>query len=102
MGNVSPLQIIEWDETIPVCTPACTLQFQIQLASDSGGAPGTWTSTWSGPDGDDGDATDYFTVSSGELIPLVFNDKQWVRYRIELAGDGDDTPVLLESRLNYR
>ena len=43
------------------------IKLQIKTAPDSGGSPGTWTPTWSGPEGNDGDETDFFTISKGEI-----------------------------------
>ncbi len=97
MGNASPVQVIEWDETIPSCSPACTIQFQVRTAPDASGSPGTWTN-WYGAGGDG----TYFTAASGTRIPVDLNGNQWVQYRVELAGDGLDTPILEEVRVSYR
>ena len=102
MSDQSPVQVIEWDETTNSCSPTCNVRFQIQTAPNNGGVPGTWTSTWSGPDGDDGDEDDWFDTPTGEQIPVAFNNDQWVRYRVELSGDGNETPILNEVRVNYK
>ena len=102
MGNSSPVQIIEWDEITPACSPVCEARFQIQTAPDVGGSPGVWSFTWSGPDGEDGDETDYYTVSAGQLIHTDHNGDQWMRYKTTLAGDGSDTPIVKEVRINYQ
>lgn len=98
----SPVQVIEWDEMIPSCTPACDVRIQIQTAQDDDGSPGDWTPTWSGPDGDDGDETDFYTDSSGEIIHPDHNGDQWIRYKATLRGAGDNTPILSEVRVNYK
>jgi type II secretory pathway pseudopilin PulG len=97
MGRSSSVQAIEWDESIPTCIPVCTVRLQIRAAPDSGGSPGTWTD-WYGPGGSGG----YFTQPLGAIIPVALNGNQWVQYRAFLDGDGNDTPVLEEVRVNYR
>jgi len=90
MGDPSPVQIIEWDEQVPVCSPACTIKFQIRVADDQPGLAGT---PWSLPE---------FTVSRGTLINQSYNGKRWVQYRVQLAGDGASTSILNEVRINYK
>jgi Tfp pilus assembly protein PilV len=96
-GATSKIQIMEWDETIPGVAYANKLQ--IRTATTQGGLD---SAEWSGPDGKDGDTTDYFTVASSTLIHIDHNDDRWMRYKIDLSGDGDDTPVLSEVRINYK
>ena len=60
------------------------------------------TAEWSGPDGKDGDETDYFITSGGELIHPDHNGDQWIRYKVELSSDGRDTPILQEVLINYK
>ena len=93
--------VIEWDEIIPSCSPVCDVQLQIQTAPDGGGSPGVWSPNWSGPDGEDGDDTDYYTASSSERIHTDHNLDQWIRYRVTLTGDGDSTPTFEEVRIDY-
>lgn len=100
-GDDSPMQVIEWDETIPACTSRCDVELQIQTALDDNGSPGEWTG-WSGPEGDDGDETDYFTSNTGELIHTDHNGDQWIRWRARLIGDNANTPTLTEVRINYK
>lgn len=102
MGFPSVPQIIEWDMISPTCSTDCTVKLQIQTASDSGGSPGTWSSTWCGPEGEDGDETDYFTINTGELIHTDHIGDQWIRYKASLIGDSTDTPTLEEVRVNYK
>ncbi len=96
-GAPSKIQVMGWDETVPSCSPACGIKFELSAAPDSGGSPGTWTD-WYGADG----AGTYFATSTGSLVPVDLNDNQWVRYRATLTGDGMSTPVLEESRVNYK
>ena len=94
MGGASPVQIIEWDENIP---DNCDIKLQLRTAPNSSGSPGAWTN-WYGENG----AGTYFTSASGTLVSLDLNGNQWVQYRVELSGDGLNTPALTEVRINYR
>ena len=96
-GNASVFQVVEWDETIPACSPSCTIKFEVSGAPDSGGSPGVWSS-WYGSGG----TGTFFASSTGALVPTDLNDSQWIRYRVTLNGDGSDTPVLEEVRVNYK
>ncbi len=87
MGNVSPVQVIEWDETVP---SSCSISLEVATAPDSGGTPGTWTAWQS------------VTDSQGTLLPTTLNGNQWVRYKVSLSGDGTETPVLSEIRIDYK
>ena len=105
MTDNSPAQIVEWDQDIPQnCSPpTCAIRLQISTAPDASGVPGVW-SEWVGPEGLDGDETDYFISSKGELISAALNGKRWVRYRVFLDGDAQQnyTPILKEVRVNYK
>jgi hypothetical protein len=99
VGN-SPVESIEWIENIPsACIGTCKVKFQIQTSVDG---VSWFPAQWMGPEGDDGDETDYFTLATGNLIPNIVNGRQWVRYRVELAGDGVNTPTLQEVRIQYK
>ena len=76
MSDASPVQVIEWDETLPSCSPACTIKFQVRTAPDASGTPGVWTS-WYGATG----AGTYFTNHYGTLISTDLNGNRWVQYR---------------------
>ncbi|MFH1292158.1 MAG: hypothetical protein ABIH87_03090, partial [bacterium] len=97
MGDSSPVQIIEWDEDLALCSPSCDIKMQVRSASDASGSPGIWTD-WYGSSGLD----TYFSNSSGTLISTDLNNHQWVQYRIELSSNGVNTPVLQEVRVNYK
>ncbi len=92
-------EIIEFDADVPgSCSPVpCEVQVQLRVAPDNAGAPGAWTD-WFGATG----VGTFFTESFGTLIPLEFNEYQWVQYRAELRSDGVYTPILYEVRLNYK
>ncbi len=92
----SSFNIIEWDEIIPSCNPSCNIKMQIQTAPDLAGVPGSW-SDWYGEFG----SGSYFTESLGTIIPAELNFNQWIRYRAELAGDGNNTPILEKVKINY-
>ncbi|NQV88132.1 MAG: prepilin-type N-terminal cleavage/methylation domain-containing protein [Parcubacteria group bacterium] len=94
MSDASPVQVIEWDETKPANTD---IQVQVRTAPDSGGSHGTWTD-WFGISG----ASTFFSNHFGSLIPIDLNGNQWVQYRVDLSGDGSDTPILEEIRVNYK
>ena len=102
VGSPTAFTVIEWDQTTPSCSPNCEVKIQIQTAPDNGGSPGTWSDTWCGPDGEDGDITDYFTTNIGQFIHTDHNGDQWIRYRAELVGDSTDTPTLEETRVYYK
>jgi uncharacterized repeat protein (TIGR01451 family) len=92
-----------WSKSSPVCSDVnCTIRLQIKTAPDAGGVPGTWSSTWSGPDGEDGDETDYYTVSSGQMIHTDHNGDQWIKYKASFTGDQLNTPILEKVIINYQ
>ncbi|MBU1922371.1 prepilin-type N-terminal cleavage/methylation domain-containing protein [Patescibacteria group bacterium] len=101
-GAPSNFNIISWDETLPIGA-VYDIKLQIKTAPDSGGSPGAWSSTWCGPQGEDGDETDYFnTSSSGEFIHPDHGGDQWIKYKAMLQSDGADTPVLDWVNVNYQ
>lgn len=96
VGSTGSLDTLEWDEQVATCTPLCSIQLQVRAADDVSGSPGTW-SDWYGVSG----AGTYYTDSVGNLLPISFNDKEWVQYRAELISDGSVTPILEEIRIKY-
>ncbi len=97
LAHKGSIQEIEWDEHIPECQPACMVRLQVRAAKDVGGAPQQWT-PWYGADG----PNTFFTTSTGSLIPTALNGYQWMQYRVEFDGDGQETPVVQEVRINYK
>ena len=93
---------IFWEESLPPSCSECLIKLQIKTAPNNGGVPGVWSGTWSGPDGEDGDEIDYFTVSSGGLIHTDHNSDQWVKYRAVLEGNASTTPILEEIKIYYQ
>ncbi|PIS04603.1 MAG: hypothetical protein COT81_05665, partial [Candidatus Buchananbacteria bacterium CG10_big_fil_rev_8_21_14_0_10_42_9] len=95
-GGQSAFNTIQWTETLPSANE--NIQVQISTAPDDSGSPGTW-SAWTGLSG----SGTYFVDPNETVIPLTsgHNDDQWIRYRVELLGDGTDTPVLQDITLNY-
>ncbi len=102
-GSPAAFNVIEWkwSKSNPACL-VCNIKLQIKSAPDNEGVPGAWSTTWCGPDGDDGDETDFYTVSTGQLIHTDHNNDQWIQYRAFLEGDGQDTPILDEVKINYQ
>lgn len=97
MGDNSPVQIIEWSEIIPLCSPFCSIELEISTAPDVSGSPGVWTD-WYGESG----VGTTFTNFNGTVISNNLNGNRWLRYRATLSGDGNSTPVLNEVRVNYK
>ncbi len=96
MSNVSPVQVLAWDQNIGGCG-SCNIKLQLRTAPNNGGSPGVWTG-WYGASG----VGTYFTNYLGTLLSTTLNGNQWVQYRAELAGDGVGTPILQEVRVNYK
>jgi len=98
MGDISAVQEINWDQVIDdIACPTCEIKFQLRSAPDASGSPGTWTNWY----GDPGDG-DYYTDYERNLVNSDLNGNQWVQYRVELIGDGANTPILEEIRVNYK
>ncbi len=95
--------VVEWSATSTKTGPCpeCEARVWIKTAPDSSGVPGVWTSTWSGPDGDDGDEVDYFATSTGSLISTDHDGDRWLKYKIELIGNGTHTPSFEEMKISY-
>jgi len=98
----SSFSAIFWEESIPETCTTCKTKLQIKTAPDNLGAPGIWSSTWSGPEGEDGDETDYYLLDSGELINMDHNNDQWIRYKIIIEGNGDESPVVGNIKIYYQ
>lgn len=99
-GAARPFHIIAWtmSKTNAACG-SCVIRVQIKTSPDGV----TWSPTWAGPDGElDGDETDYYTVSTGQLIHTDHNGDRWIRYRTTFDGDTNASPVLEEIKINYR
>jgi type II secretory pathway pseudopilin PulG len=101
-GAPSVFNSLQFTAAIPGECPECQVKIQIQTAPDQSGAPGEWNPTWSGPNGEDGNETDFFTIQTGELINIYHNGGQWVRYKATLTGNGTYAPSLQEIRINYK
>ncbi len=95
-GNPSAFNFLSWVENIP--SDSQDIQVQLATAPDSSGIPGSW-SDWLGPLG----ANTYYESGAEILIPLSngHNDDQWLKYKVILKGDGSNTPVLEEIKINY-
>ncbi len=97
LGDSSPVTVIEWDESLPSCTPVCDVRFQVRTAPDSGGVPGTF-GPWYGATGVD----TYFSDPQGAVIPQGINGNKWAQYRAFLDGDNQNTPTVREVRVYYK
>lgn len=103
MGEYSQANSIYWTGSIPNACSVCEIQIRIKTAPDNAGSPGTWSSTWCGPNGENGDSLDYYSSSSTkELIHTDHNEDRWIKYRITLLGDSIDTPILESITINYK
>ncbi len=101
-GQQSSFSAIFWEETLPPLCQDCNIKLQIKTAPDAAGFPGTWSTNWSGPDGEDGDENDYFVISTGQLIHTDHNGDQWIKYKVLLSGDASSTPALNEVKVFYQ
>lgn len=87
-------------DAVPGC-PECLVKIQTKTATGGNEEPEEWSSEWCGPDGQDGDETDFFTHPAGELIAVDHNGLPWVKYRVQFSGNGSDTPVLRSIKVYY-
>ncbi len=101
-GLLSAFSAIAWEEDLPPSCGSCQIKLQIKTAPDADGFPGAWPTFWAGPDGEDGDEEDYFTVSTGQIIHTGHNGDQWIKYKVFLSGDASSTPVLNEVKVFYQ
>ncbi len=97
-GPYDNFNLIQWTEDVPVACSDCAVKVQVKTSPDGI----TWSSEWSGPDGeDDGDEDDYYELSDGELIHSDHIQDQYIRYRATLLSDTTDTPILEDITINY-
>lgn len=103
IASTSNFNAISWDEVILESCADCSIKFQIKTAVDENGSPGSWSDTWSGPDGDeDSDEDDYYATSTGSLIHASHIGDEWIKYKATLFGTTTTSPVLEEVRINYK
>ncbi len=95
----SDVHTVEWDATIPTCSPACSIEIEVEAAPDDGSGSPDWSSGtgWYGTSG----SGDTFDTNTGELISTDLNGNRWLRYRATLTGDGSNTPTIEAVRLRY-
>lgn len=93
---------LSWEDVLPLACGSCLVKLQIKTAPDVGGSPGAWSATWCGGEGEDGDETDFFTISKGELIHIDHNRDEWIQYKVTLIGDGTYTPTVEEISIYYQ
>ena len=89
MSDLSPVQLVSWDESVPVCSPLCSIKLNIRTATTLANlAAAPWSAD--------------FTTAAGTLINPSYNGTRFMQYQAHLAGDGVNTPILQEVRLNYK
>jgi type II secretory pathway component PulJ len=88
--------VLLWSESLASC-PSVDVRLQVRTATSSGGLS---TELWQGPDGEDADETDYFTIPEGELIDITHNGDGYMQYRASLSGNGTCTPLLTDLTIN--
>ncbi|RMD59679.1 type II secretion system protein [Candidatus Parcubacteria bacterium] len=96
------LGVIEWQEDLPPDCPSCHIKLFIKTAPDDNGLPGSWSNTWCGPEGEDGDETDYFLEANGSLVHTDHNGDSWIKYKAVLEGDGSHSPILRQIKIYYQ
>lgn len=88
---------IEWSADVASC-PSGTVRLQERSAPT---ALGLSSEEWSGPDGIDGDESDFHADAAGELVHLDLNGDRYFQYRATLGSDGSCTPYLTDITVNY-
>ena len=101
-SGISGYSAIFWDEIIDPACNSCVVKLQIKTAPDNNGSPGPWSGIWFGPEGEDGDEGDYFTLANGELIHTDHNIDEWIKYKIIIIGDTMRTPIVDELKIYYQ
>lgn len=101
LSSLTDYIAINWEDNIPAFCTSCEVKLQIKTAFDVNDNPGTWSSTWNGPDGEDADESDYFTVSQGEQI-IDSKGRDWIKYKLVLTGDGVYTPLVSNVKIFYQ
>jgi len=100
--DVHAFNAIFWEENISDNCFNCEIRVQIKTALDNSGVPGEWSNTWSGPNGEDGNESDYFSENRGELINFNHNGDKWIKYKVMLLGDSSSTPELNNISIFYQ
>lgn len=84
-ADTASLATIQWDAT---SCGSCSVELRVRSADT---VAALLASTWEGPDGRDGDATDFFSDGNGERI-WDHVDDEYFQYQVTLAGDTTETP----------
>lgn len=94
------IQVIEWikSNTSASCS-LCAIKFEMRSALTEAALT---TAEWAGPDGEDGDTTDFFTNFLGQRIHTSHNGDGWIQYRATFTGDGSNSPILEKIKINYK
>jgi len=94
--------VLSWLEVSHESCVDCDVRVQIKTAEDQSGSPANWSNTWSGPDGEDADETDYYENPDGNLIHKDHNRDEWIKYKLILDGETDYSPIISEVKINYQ
>lgn len=84
---------IEWDH---VDVPSGSVSVQLRTANTAGNIT---TATWTGPDGTN--ATNYTSARTPIVLNANSTGSRYFQYRVNLASDGNNTPLLNDVRINY-
>lgn len=93
---------VSWEETIEESCAECDILLQIKTADDNSGQPGSWSNTWCGPEGEDGDNEDFFTTSTPQSINADHRGKEWIKYKVTLLGNASTTPEMSSIKILYQ
>ena len=91
-GNAASWNTIQWSADTASCGSGM-VQLQLRTAASESGLA---SELWQGPEGKDADETDYFTVSSGEMVDATHNGDRYIQYRATLTAGGTCSPLLTD------
>lgn len=91
---------VSWDAS--TSCPGCLVKVWIEVAESIGeGMAGSWLPVK--PIDQPDENIDFFSTSSGSIIGLIPDTKsQWIRYTVQLEGDGTATPILNSISISYK
>lgn len=92
---------IKWSESIPSDCAECLIKFQIKTAEDNSGSPVNWSSDWCGPEGENGDESDFFVNFLGEMFSRDHQGDTWIRYKVIIEGTESKRASLEQIEINY-
>jgi hypothetical protein len=98
-GTARALQVLEWIQDLTACPVSCAIKTLFRSAATASNIP---YADWVGPDGTDNDHGDYFTDWRGALISPDQNNKKYFQWKSIFTGDGNNSPLLKEVRVNVK